>query len=435
LSLHIHVHRAKEGIMKNNSISYIRTIFSTHKTAFLLYSLIFLLCLSLLPRSGYHVSDMLCWTEWAKFIYQEGLGNVYKVGTDYLPLYHYILYLYGMIAGSEANIDQYGYLLKIFSLLFDFAGVILLYKILIDYVKDTQRALILSLFVLLNIAYLYDTMLWAQVDAIMTTLVFFAFYFAVKEKVALTIIFSLLAVNMKLQAIIFLPFISLILFPTLLREFSIKNLLRWIILAMLVEFIITLPFLLEGDIESVWKVIKNSKGKYPYISMNAYNIWYWLPVGKALIVTLDTLQFLGISYNKWGLLMFATAYFVSLYPLIKNAWNLLLKKPVEIIPFEKLLLMGALVPLVFFYFNTQMHERYCHPALIFVGAFSVLSGRYFPYIIFSIGYMMNMEDVLKAFQWNNYGTVLMSGTVISGFFALAIISMWMYLYVAKKETI
>ena len=48
----------------------------------------------------------------------------------------------------------------------------------------------------------------------------------------------------------------------------------------------------------------------------------------------------------------------------------------------------------FFFFNTQMHERYSHPAMLMAFLYGILNKNYWIYGITSIAYFLNMEKTL-----------------------------------------
>ncbi|RZK23383.1 MAG: hypothetical protein EOO63_17720, partial [Hymenobacter sp.] len=51
--------------------------------------LLFVLLLLLVPRAGYD-GDVHYWIEWASYIFEHGLGNVYQLeSNNYNPLYHH----------------------------------------------------------------------------------------------------------------------------------------------------------------------------------------------------------------------------------------------------------------------------------------------------------------------------------------------------------
>jgi hypothetical protein len=230
----------------------------------------------------------------------------------------------------------------------------------------------------------------------LASLIFISFYYAYKQKISLSLAFYVLALNLKLQAIIFLPVIGLMLLPSMINQFSWKNLMHWLWFPVYIQFFIIIPYLIVGDIDKVWMVVTGSVGKYPAISMNAFNVWNLFFSGD-LMNTSDAFTIWGISYHYWGLLMFFTSSFFALFYSLKINYQRF-RNIKNTLSLEKTLLTAALIPLLFFYFNTQMHERYVHPALIFLAAYTVLSKKYFPFVLLSVAYFINLETVLNQFN-------------------------------------
>ena len=105
--------------------------------------------------------------------------------------------------------------------------------------------------------------------------------------------------------------------------------------------------------------------------MNAYNFWlFFFP--KDFMTTSDTLKFMGLTLKSWGLIMFFTLSLVALLPLLKSSLYKLLKKEGIALPQSKIFIIAALIALFFFFFNTQMHERYSHPAILFLAVYALL---------------------------------------------------------------
>jgi len=407
--------------------NYIRSI---DLNIFLVFSLLFITYSIILRQFG-HDFDTYSWKEWSKFIYQNGLANTYKSWTDYLPLYHYILYIFGQIQGSLEHIEQNIHSLKIFTLIFDFISGYLIYFLLRKKYTDSYKALILSLFYFLNIAYFYNTLIWGQVDGIMACFVLLSLYMAIKEKVLFSLIFLILSLNVKLQSIIFIPIIGLILIPSLVSKFSFKNMSLWLGGPIFIQFIILLPFIITGDLGRIWIIVYESVDKYPVISMNAYNFWlFFFP--KDFMTTSDTLKFMGLTLKSWGLILFFTMSLIALFPLLKNLLNKILKKESTMLSQYKIFIIAALIALIFFFFNTQMHERYSHPAILFLAIYALLYNRYLPYIVGSIAYFLNMEDVLKYLNLHNYSTLFFTNWVISIIYLITISILFYDLF--KKES-
>lgn len=67
--------------------------------------------------------DRRVWITWANYMLSNGLENVYKLGVDYLPITHYILYGYTLLTGSTESIIANINSLKIFTFGMELVGV------------------------------------------------------------------------------------------------------------------------------------------------------------------------------------------------------------------------------------------------------------------------------------------------------------------------
>ena len=356
---------------------------------FLLYS-----CLSVIYQ-GY-TGDMNCWRLWATHHLKYGVGHAYESGTDYLPLYHYVLFIFAKIQGSPEAIANHIYQLRYFTLFVEFIAGFFLLKLTYDKYKNPDQSVVYTMFYFANIFMFYNTVVWGQIDGIQAGLVFISFFFAYKQKIGWSVSFYVLAVNLKLQAIVFLPVIGLMLLPVVADRFSLKNLMQWLAFPIYIQFFILVPFIVAGDTDKLRAVVIESVGKYPMVSMNAFNIWYLL-LGDDLMNTSDTWTFGGISYHRWGLWMFFISSFFALFYLLKINYQRI-RNIKNTLSLEKTLIIAGLIPLLFFYFNTQMHKRYAHPALIFTAGYAVLSKHFFPFVMLSIAYFINLEAVLNQFH-------------------------------------
>jgi len=191
--------------------------------------------------------------------------------------------------------------------------------------------------------------------------------------------------------------------------------------------LIILPFLLSGQLPRLFSIIIKSFGRYPFVSLNAYNFWHWMLNGDLAQIP-DSTEFMSISYKKWGLFLFFASSFLALLPLLRSTYYSIFKKSSEIISQEKILLICALIPLLFFFFNTQMHERYSHPALIFLVTYSILSKNYFPTLIVCAAYLLNLEDVYRFLKLDNYGIFLFKKQFIAAVYFLGTLILYFKLY-------
>src|SRR5437763_1488760 len=159
--------------------------------------LVFVLYLVILPRV-YMTYDMGFWREWALYIHQHGLSGAYAANSpiNYFPVYVYGLYIFDLLQGTDANIVYNINNIKILFLCFDFLPIVVLCGF---------RPRILSfkipwLFLLLNIAYVFNSVVWGQIDSIYTSLAFLAIIAGIFYPATGAVLY-ILALNTKPQAI------------------------------------------------------------------------------------------------------------------------------------------------------------------------------------------------------------------------------------------
>lgn len=380
-----------------------------------------------------HGSDREYWARWANHIWNHGLTEAYGSGTDYPPLYQYILWIYTKLCTHGDDVSRNLARLRLFTIAFDIAGLWLVAR----WIGKPQWWQILALFGLLNIAYSHNTIVWGQVDGILATLLFAACYCIWKNRPLSSAVFFALALLMKLQAIVLLPVWGLL---VLYGAAQSRRWGLWLVGGAGV-FALTIlagcaPFLLTPDSRAaLYKAVFASVDRYPNVSMMAANMWYWI-VDTNPRTTLDTVEWIGgMTYKKAGLLLFFTASALALWPLLRRV-ALAIFSPVDRRPLERELIWmtAALVCLLFFFLPTQMHERYAHPALIFLTAYAFFTRDYFPYVLACIAYFLTLE---KSMEWmlNRYDWILFDGRVIAAMWAAVIAYLFARLYGWKPRWI
>ena len=207
----------------------------------------------IMPKTG-HVFDTKAWTDWAGYIFENGLGSIFNSKTDYFPLYHYILNIYILFQDNTEEIQANIYYLKVFTLVFHFATGYFIYRLVKQKEESWDTAMINTLFYLLNIAVLYNVVIWGQVDVILACFVFISVYFAIKQSALISLIFLLLALNFKPHAIIFVPILTLMLLPGIIFSFRIKKLIVGLLILAAIQLVIFLPFILDGSIHNLTKI-------------------------------------------------------------------------------------------------------------------------------------------------------------------------------------
>jgi Gpi18-like mannosyltransferase len=298
------------------------------------------------------------------------------------------LWFYGKIFQSDAAIFNNIHLLKILVVTFDFASLYLLIKILKHFKINPLK----SVFVLFNIAYFYDTLVWGQVDSIHTFLAFAAIYLFMKGKNIGGVALFIMAMNMKTQAFVFLPFVIYFLYKVW-KENNL-NFLKIFIIGIAFQIILILPFIVSNNLLNLTRNVFSAFSRSPVLSMNAHNIWYLFFIGNPMKIS-DTLNIGFMTYKQSGIILFLLFSAIIFYPwfhrIIFHKWSLNFNN----INDQKILFLTVgLMVMFFFFFNTEMHERYIHPAIIFLGLYAILSNSYFIYVLVSLAYFLNMDFLL-----------------------------------------
>jgi Gpi18-like mannosyltransferase len=371
--------------------------------------LLFALYLVILPQS-YMDYDMGFWREWALYLHHNGLGNAYNGTINYLPVYVYGLYFYDLLQGTDTNIIHHINSIKVLFVIFDFLPVF----VLCCFRQKIFSFKIPYLYLLLNVAYVFTSMVWGQIDSIYTNLAFLAILTGLLYPVAGSLLF-LLALNTKPQAIEFIPIMSLVL---LYSVRSASTVIKILLSAVAVQFVILLPFIHSGGVGRLLHISGHVVGLYQQLSLCAFNFWYLAARGNPFFIK-DTSTYILLSYRTIGLLLFTASAAAVLIPLMKRIW--LARKNtlgIDSQTYSQLLLGTGLLCLFFFYFNTEMHERYAHPVIIFFFFYGVVSKNYKLYVLVSISYFLSLD---KSFSFPDGYLPIVHYKII---YASKIIALW-----------
>ncbi len=373
--------------------------------------LLFVLYMFILPRV-YMEYDMGYWREWALHIHRHGLNNAYAAGSpiNYFPVFVYALKVFDLLQGTEANIIRNINDIKILFVCFDFLPVV----VLCAFRQKILSFKIPYLFLMLNIAYVFNSMVWGQIDSIYTNLAFLAIITAICYPVAGVLLY-LLALNTKQQAIVFLP----IMFTVLLYSVrNFKTIILGLAAAAVLQAVILLPFMHDGGVSRLVQFAANTVGLYHNLSISAFNIWYLITGGNPYFIN-DTDTYILFSYRTYGLAMFAIAALAVMIPLFRILWQARKNK----LPFDEklyalLFLSTGMLCLYFFYFNTQMHERYAHPIIIFFFFYGVAEKNYKLVVLASIPYILSLD---KSFSFPDGYLPIVHYKII---YASKVIALW-----------
>ena len=378
----------------------------------LIAAISYLTLVVLSPKNG-HEWDNYCWGLWAETIQSKGLAAAYNSNSviNYLPLYLYVLKLYSILV-PKAALFEMTYCLKSVSLLFDVVSIFVLTR-LIEPEKKSWKYFLLGL---LNIGFIYNSFVWNQVDGILSFFVFSSLFSAYKRKPILALCLFLMAINFKLQGIIFLP----ILLALLTESLNLRRSIQAILILITLQCLILLPFILAGNVWNVWETAKGSMDYYPSISMNAYNFWCLFYNGSLMFVKDSNTFIFGFTHKQIGLTLFLGCSAIVLLPLFTQSIKRLIGLEQARTELKTIFLSASLLSLLFFYFNTQMHERYVHTALIFSTGLAFLYGAWGQWIILSLAYALSLESICKILKLENYNTLMFQPKFMSILYAISL---------------
>ncbi len=351
----------------------------------------------LMPQGG---GDGTFWNSWATYIQEHGVRHIYDLHTHpapgrepsflYGPVCMYLLYFFGKWQGSAAQIAHTIHQFKIMILMFDVVGI----WFALRYVRDGVNRPFYALFLIFNIGLLYNTVWWGQLDGAIASLTLVSAYYALRGKTGLSVIAVIVALLIKPQPVIFLPVLGLLWLSTLLRK-PVRHTVVSFLSVILVSVVLLFPFIQAGTLPDYWAMLLDSASVYPIVSINAGNIWNLLLADDPNRVSDEVVRF-GMTYKQWGLLLFSISYAVILFPLFRQFYQIVRGKQTSYDTSMVLLTFG-LTPIIFYFFNTQMHERYAHPCVLLLGAYGLSKGDFVPYIVASIANFWVMDKFLKMF--------------------------------------
>jgi hypothetical protein len=127
---------------------------------------------------------------------------------------------------------------------------------------------------------------------------------------------------------------------------------------------------------------------------------------------------------------------MALLPIFSWSLKRLLKRSVNELNLNLVLLSWGILPLIFFFFCTQMHERYAHAAIIFLVLYSIMAKKWTIGFLVSLAYLLNVEAVLKSLSFQNYGVLIFDSKFIALlFFMLIVLCMYEIYKIASKENL
>lgn len=385
--------------------------------------LVCLYCASLQALPGF-VADIDYWEKWGSYSKEHGLTNIYYSDTNYYPLYHYILWPFAALFDNRQALHEHMHYLRLVSFIFDIWGVYIAYK----WLHKARSFWLLLLISLINISYCYNSLIWAQVDAILGALVFASFYSLWHKKYLLAALLLALSLTFKLQGIIFIPVFGILLLLITPVKKWLSAIARSLLVFTITIITVAAPFMTSAaHIAQLQKAVFGLVDYNRKLTVGANNLWSLIYNWRSNYIS-DTDVIVGaLNYKQVGLILFMLASLAAFWPLFYLIYQKI-KGKVATLPLPIFMISTALVALSFYFFNTQIHERYAHPVFLFLFVYGFLRKDFFPYIVFSAAYFLNLEGLLRALHLNNYRTAIFSPYMIGGLYAILIAYLYFRLY-------
>lgn len=361
----------------------------------------------------YSTFDWDSYVRWADKMREMTLSNIYMhSAVNYMPINIFGIYAWQLICGwLNWDLRSHFHFIKIFPMLFDVATVALLYRFAKKY---SASLLTVAILFLPNLAFHYNSFVWGQFDGIYTFFVLLSAYFILNKRPIWAFLAFVLALNSKIQAVIFWPalisFVWLHIFQTEKRSVwtFAKTITVSTLFGLAIQILLFMPFTATSPFEIIRLVLARSVSLSTWVTFNADN--FWTLIGVPSMTVSDTERWVGgITYHTWGYLLFVIATGLIFLPLLGYFLAYYFPKQlkalhVPAISFDKVpeqvlaqifSLILYIQGLSFFYFLTQMHERYSHPAIVFAGLFAVLSRKKMIFILTCLAYVINLERIQR----------------------------------------
>ncbi len=365
----------KMNLSKQSSSSH------TSLIIFLAISLILRIALAISYRG--HNNDMSCFEGWSARIFNEGLSSFYKGDSfnDYPPGYMYILYVIGAIRNIFNPTGGIMWLIvKLPAIIFDILSGLLIYKIATEQKLSNGVSTAIATLYLFNPSVILNSSLWGQVDCVYTFFVLLMLYMLTQRRLIQSYFIFAICIFIKPQAFMFFPLVVFAIIENVFlngfdKKIFTKNLLYGVC-AILMLFVLSAPFGITSVIEQYISTLSS----YPYITVNAFNLW-------------------GAFGFNWDSITPATSVFayISLFFIVAYCAYIFFKTKKE----SKYYYIGALLSFMTFMLSTKMHERYAFPTMILMLCALILNKdikSYCLYIALTISQFFNTAWVLFIYQ-------------------------------------
>jgi Gpi18-like mannosyltransferase len=383
----------------------------------------------LLPGSGF-ANDLGAFTAWARNLAAEGPFGFYDrpFFHDYTPGYLYVLWLIGLVGQALGGI---GDLIKVPAILADLALAWLAHRMVLDLGASSRRALIAAAIVIVNPITWFDSVVWGQVDSFGVVFLLLAVRELWKGRTERAAILAVAAALIKPQLGILAPLVAAVTIRRALtpaaslgdepeaapsgtawerRTHGPIRILTTGLAGFLTAVAISSPFGLWViapaasfpfvDSPLLGQIFSTAAG-YPYLTVNAYNLWALVDVGGS------SLAANGLWINDAPIEGQAFAAVLGIPAVVFGSLGLLAvilgtSLVVARRPDRLTILVGlAVLALAFFAVPTRVHERYSFPFFAVAAILAAVSLRWrAAYVVASFATFANMYVVLTTLYDN-----------------------------------
>ena len=394
----------------------------------------------LLPGSGFD-ADLGSFRFWAGDLAQNGLYGFYarEFFHDYTPGYLYVLWLVGTVGAALGGV---GDLIKIPPILADLAVGYLVWSMIRELGGRERLALLGAAVVVVNPVFWFDSVVWGQVDSVGVVFVLLGLRSLWRDQPERAAIFAVVAALVKPQLGILIPLVAVVtirraLWPPESGEERLDGTTRtgtgWMrllerfraweartdrpvrilttgVVGFLTAVVLCLPFglsVLQPAAEAPFftsglidQIVK-AGGGYPYLTVNAYNVWAVVPsdLGNSLAGSGQWVcDAAGLPGDKCraGISMFGAVPAVAVgAALLIASFAVLLGVAARHPDRLTLLVVLSLLALAFFALPTRVHERYGFPFFAIGAILFAVSPRWrVAYVVLAVATFANMYVVL-----------------------------------------
>jgi Gpi18-like mannosyltransferase len=372
-----------------------RATSETNATVWWLLGGALLVHLVLAPVPGYE-RDLYNFGTWTRVALEFGVNRVSeRVWCDYPPGYLYLLKGIGLLwtwsTGLPVPADGslgIRFLVKLVPTLADLATAWVLFRIAVAKIGRRGALLVLAAYAY-NPAILFNGAVWGQADSVTALLLLLAAWGVWSGRTALG--FGLLAgaILVKVQAVAVLPALLL----AAMQRRRLAGLFAAARGGAVVTLGLLLPFYWVGRVGSVIDTFLSTSGRYPFLSLYAYNPWWLAGGGPAARSTSDAMRVGNalLTYHGIGMLSLGAATALILWRLLRD-----LQRTADD-DARVLCEACALQLLAFYLFPTEMHERYIVPVVGFAAVLCVWRPvAWWLYGVLSVGVLVSLASAMHA---------------------------------------